>query len=299
MIERVTKLPELPPRKPDANKGDFGHVLVVAGSTGMAGAAVMTGEAALRAGAGLVTIATPKSVYPIVAAKTTCCLTKPLPETPAGTLSDAGYESLFDLAQKSSVVALGPGLGRHPDTTNLVYRLIAEAQAPTVVDADALNALAENVEVLQVATNQCVITPHPGEMSRLTGLKIDHIQRMREEVAAEFARERDCIVLLKGSGTVVTDGGRLFVNTTGNPGMATGGTGDILTGIIAALIAQGLDPLLAACLGAHLHGLAGDLAAEKFGQTSLIATDLLATLPEAFKKLSSTKRAKSRHKGAG
>jgi NAD(P)H-hydrate epimerase len=278
------KLPELPPRAASAHKGDFGRVLVVAGARGMAGAAALAGDAALRSGAGLVTLAVPRSLYPIVAVKVTCCTTHPLPETAAGTLSERAAGTLLDLAQGFDVVALGPGLGRHPGTWRLARRLAAELGKPTVIDADALNALAEAPECLRAAPAPRVLTPHPGEMARLAHSTADEVQTARRKVAAGFARRYRAVVLLKGHGTVVTDGARVRINATGNPGMATGGAGDVLTGVIAALIAQGLSPFDAALLGAHVHGLAGDLAVKEFGQVSLIATDILNALPTAFKR---------------
>jgi NAD(P)H-hydrate epimerase len=281
-------IPDLPSRALNAHKGSFGRVLVLAGSTGMVGAAALTGDAALRSGAGLVTIGTPKSVYPILAAKTTCCLTRPLLETPAGTLALEALGDIRELAARCDVVALGPGLGRHESTTKLVHRLIAEVEKPMVVDADALNALAEDINVLKNAPAPRILTPHPGEMSRLTGRSVTEIQADRTSAAQHFAKEYGVILLLKGHGTVVSDGDHVYVNATGNPGMASGGTGDVLTGMIAALLAQGLPPFDAARLGAHLHGLAGDIAAERLGQTSLIATDLLTTLPEAFQQFHRT-----------
>lgn len=280
----MNQLPELPPRPPDAHKGSFGRILVLAGSTGMAGAAELVGDAALRSGAGLVTIGTPQSVYPILAAKTTCCITRPLPETSAGTLSYDSLGIIRKIADNFDVIAIGPGLGRHASTSQLIHCLVSEWTRPIVLDADALNALATDTEVLRTAPSARVLTPHPGEMARLTGRSVKEIQADRTGFALRFAKEYGVVVLLKGQGTVITDGTHTHVNTTGNPGMATGGTGDILTGIIAGLLAQGLSLMDAAILGAHLHGLAGDLAAERLGQISLIATDLLTTLPEAFQR---------------
>jgi NAD(P)H-hydrate epimerase len=277
-------MPEIPPRAADAHKGTFGRVLALAGSTGMVGAAALTGEAALRSGAGLVTIGTPRSVYPILASKVTCCLTRPLPETSDGTLSIEAFGPILVLAANCDVVALGPGLGRDESTTALVHRLVAEIDKPMVVDADALNALAGNVAVLKNCPAPRLLTPHPGEMSRLTGASVGEVQSDRSGRAQRFAREYGVVLLLKGHGTVVSDGERVYVNATGNPGMATAGSGDVLTGLIAALLAQGLDPYDAARLGAHLHGLAGDLAAARLGQISLIATDILNALPKAFQR---------------
>lgn len=283
-METVRRVPRLPRRAADAHKGDFGRVLVLAGSRGMAGAAALAGQAALRAGAGLVTIATPQSLYPIVAVKVTCCTTHPLPETSAGTISERAAGAILELAKSFDVVALGPGLGRHEGTWRLVRLLAAGVRKPMVIDADALNALADKPECLRAAPAPRVLTPHPGEMARLTHLTVAEVQSSRRKVAVWFARHYRAVVLLKGHGTIITDGARLRINTTGNPGMATGGTGDVLTGVIAALIGQGLSPFDAAVLGAHVHGLAGDLAAREFGEVSMIATDVLGKLPEAMKR---------------
>lgn len=248
----------------------------------MAGAAALTGMAALRAGAGLVTVGSPSSVYPIVASHLLCATTRPFPETDAVTFSTAGLAEVAAFAESFDVVALGPGLGRHPDTTDFVCALVATLNKPMVVDADALNALAEDPLFLKQAPAPRVLTPHAGEMGRLAGLTIKEVQKARRQVCAWFAHQYGATVLLKGNKTVVCNGTRMYVNTTGNPGMATGGTGDVLTGVIAALMAQRLAPFEAAVLGAHVHGLAGDLAAQKAGQVSLIATDLLEALPQAF-----------------
>lgn len=283
-METVRRVPKLPRRAATAHKGDFGRVLILAGSRGMAGAAALAGDAALRAGAGLVTIATPQSVYPIVAAKVTCCTTHPLPETPVGTFSERGAGAILELAKSFDVVALGPGLGRHEGTWRLARLLAAGIRKPMVIDADGLNALAEKPHCLRNAPAPRVLTPHPGEMARLTHLTIGEVQSSRRKVAEWVARHYRAVVLLKGHGTIVTDGTRIRINTTGNPGMATGGTGDVLTGVLAALIGQGLSPFDAALLAAHVHGLAGDLAAREFGEVSMIATDVLDKLPEAMRR---------------
>ncbi len=282
MMKTITGIPKLPPRRAESHKGDYGRVLVLGGSTGMAGAAALAGMAALRAGAGLVTVGSPRGVYPIIASKLTCATTRPFPETDAGTFSTAGLAEIVAFAEGFDVVALGPGLGRHADTTDFVCALAASLNKPMVIDADALNALAEDPLFLKQASAPRVLTPHPGEMGRLAGLTIKEVQKARRQVSAWFARHYRALLVLKGNGTVVTDGTRSYLNTTGNPGMATGGTGDVLTGVIAGLMAQRLEPFDAAVLGVYVHGLAGDLAAQKFGQVSLIATDLLECLPQAF-----------------
>jgi len=285
-MQKVQMLPQLPARQPDQNKGDFGRALIIAGSRGMAGAAALAGDAALRAGAGLVTIATPESVYPILAAKVTCCTTHPLPETEAGTLSHSGLPEIRALAADFNVLAIGPGLGRDEGTWRLVRELVTGIEQPMIVDADGLNALSSATVALKRAKGARILTPHPGEMARLlSGITTADIQHARAETAARFAEIYRVVLVLKGHGTVVSDGERLYTNTSGNPGMATGGTGDVLTGVIAGLIAQGLAPFDAAVLGVHVHGLAGDLAAAALGETSLIASDLLDALPAAFTAL--------------
>jgi NAD(P)H-hydrate epimerase len=288
-MRKIPDLPELPPRRADSNKGDYGRILILAGSRGMIGAAAMAGTAALRAGAGLVTVGTPRSAYPILAAQVACCTTRPLPETPVATLSERGLGGILQLAESFDVVALGPGIGRHPSTTRLVHYLLLELPKPMVLDADGLNALAEDVAALRRAPAPRILTPHPGEMARLAGLSTARVQQSRRQVALRFARENRAVLVLKGHLSVVTDGQRAFVNPTGNPGMATGGTGDVLTGTIAALIGQRLEPYEAAVLGTYVHGLAGDLAAKQFGEVGLIATDVLDFLPRAFQKLAAGK----------
>jgi NAD(P)H-hydrate epimerase len=288
-MREITSLPELPPRRADSHKGDYGRILVLAGSRGMVGAAAMAGTAALRAGAGLVTVGTPRSVYPILAAQVACCTTRPLPETPVATLSDRGFSAILQLAESFDVIALGPGLGRHPSTTRLVHQLVLKLPKPMVIDADGLNALAEDVAALRGAPAPRILTPHPGEMARLVGLSAGEVQQSRKPVALRFARENRAVLVLKGHRSIVTDGRRVFVNPTGNPGMATGGAGDVLTGTIAALVGQRLGPFEAAVLGTYVHGLAGDLAAKQFGEVGLIATDVLEFLPQAFQKLAAGK----------
>ncbi len=210
------------------------------------------------------------------------------------TLSDRGSSAILQWAESFDVVALGPGLGRHPSTTRLVHHLVLKLPKPMVLDADGLNALAEDVAVLRRAPAPRILTPHPGEMARLAGLSAAEVQQSRKRVALRFARENRAVLVLKGHRSIVTDGRRVFVNPTGNPGMATGGTGDVLTGMIAALIGQRLGPFDAAVLGTYVHGLAGDLAAKQFGEVGLIATDVLEFLPQAFQKLAAGKPNRAR-----
>jgi NAD(P)H-hydrate epimerase len=279
----VTEVPSLRPRPADANKGSFGHVLVVAGSRGMSGAAVLCASAALRGGAGLVYLAVAESILPLVAVANPCYLTVPLPQDDQGRLAVAAQAELLDLVRSNTVAAVGPGLGRSDGLSALV-RSVLEQKTPLILDADALNALAGRVDALKQHAGPVVLTPHPGEFARLLGCDVPTVQARRQELAVRFAAENGVVVVLKGHGTVVTDGRRVYVNPTGNPGMAKGGTGDVLTGLIAALIGQGLEPFAAAQLGVYLHGRAGDLARDDLGETSLIASDLLDYLPRAFRE---------------
>jgi NAD(P)H-hydrate epimerase len=277
----VTELPVLAPRPADSHKGTFGHVLVVAGSRAMSGAAILCASAALRGGAGLVTLATPDPAHPAAAAANPCYLTLPLPADDHGQLAAAADHALLAAAAKCTVLACGPGLGQGHGVSRVVVDLLARSGKPCVLDADGLNVVGRTPEALR-RRDPLVITPHPGEFARLLGRPIAAVQADREGLAVPFAAERRLVLVLKGHQTVVTDGQRVYRNTTGNPGMATGGTGDVLTGLIAALIGQHLDPFAAAQLGVYLHGLAGDLAREAVGEVSLTATDLLAWLPRAI-----------------
>lgn len=282
MIEIVSELPRLAPREPDSNKGDFGRVLVVAGSRGMAGAAILCGSAGLRAGAGLVTVAVPDEILATVAAANPCYLTSPLAQDNKGKLSESEQSRILELAQANTVAAMGPGLGRSTDITKLISKIIRYIKIPLVLDADGLNALVNQTEELRSHAVPMILTPHPGEFARLLDCDVASVQARRQELAIQFAVKFGVILVLKGHETVVTDGRRVYQNHTGNPGMATGGTGDVLTGVIAALLGQGLEPFAAAQLGVYLQGLAGDLAQEEMGQVSLIASDLLLFLPKAF-----------------
>jgi NAD(P)H-hydrate epimerase len=283
-LQVVTELPRLARRAPDSNKGDFGKVLVVAGSRGMSGAAVLCGSGALRGGAGLVTVAVPEEILPIVAAGNPCYLTAPLAQDKEGKVSNLAQGRILGLAQGNDVVAVGPGLERSTEIKLLLPQLIRHVKVPMVVDADGLNALEGQADRLKDHSAPVILTPHPGEFARLLGCDVPNVQAHRQELAGQFAEKYDVIVVLKGHGTVVTDGRRVFVNSTGNPGMATGGTGDVLTGLIAALLGQGLEPFGAAQFGVYLHGLAGDLAQVELGEVSLIASDLLTFLPHVFRR---------------
>lgn len=276
----------LAPRPRESNKGGYGHVLVIGGSLGKAGAAAMAGFSALRAGAGLSTVATARSVLPTVAGFHPELMTEVLEETDAGTISLETLETgrIATLAEHKTVLAVGPGISRHQETAEFVRQVVRQQNRPMVLDADALNAFEGSAGELKGSGRSLVITPHPGEMSRLTGMSIAEIQADRVEIARKFAREHELIVVLKGHRTLIASpDGEVWVNATGNPGMATGGTGDVLTGVVAGLIAQYPRRVLeATTLAVYLHGLAGDLACEELGENSLVATDLLDYLPAAF-----------------
>jgi NAD(P)H-hydrate epimerase len=276
-------------RPADSNKGSYGHVLVIGGSLGKAGAAAMAGMAALRAGAGLSTVATPRSVLATVSGFHPELMTEPLPETEAGTIASSAIEKINALAKGKSVLAIGPGISREPETSALVRKLIADHEIAVVLDADGLNAFEGRIDELRGKGRSFVITPHPGEMARLAGCSIADVQKDRLATARQFAREHDLIVVLKGNRTlVVRPDGETWVNTTGNPGMSTGGTGDILTGMVAAMIAQNPKSVfLAVCAAVHLHGLAGDVMRDSVGEHSMVATDLLLGLSEAFRRVQS------------
>jgi NAD(P)H-hydrate epimerase len=277
----------LPRRPRSAHKGEFGRVLVIAGSLGMTGAACLCAEGALRVGAGLVTVGCPAGVNDILEVKLTEAMTFPLPETYERTLDTRALAPILELAAEASVLAIGPGLSRHPETAVLVRRLVARADKPMVIDADGLNALADAAVILEGEHAPAVLTPHPGEMGRLMGVSADAVQAKRARFAQAAADRCHSVIILKGACTLVAESGRpLTVTPTGNPGMASGGTGDVLTGMVAGLIAQGLLPFEAAAAGAYLHGLAGDLAAQRVGEASLVAGDLLESQPQAIREVS-------------
>ena len=278
------------PRAPDSHKGDFGRVLAVAGSRGMTGAAYLTAMGALRSGAGRVTVATPGSVQPVVAAMGAEFMTLAVGEGADGQITDEAIEAV--LAVPADVIACGPGLGRGPGAAAFVRALLERSATPLVLDADALSALGDESDCLTGRDDRpVIITPHPGEMARLTGLSIDEVQVNRLQVALECAEARQVYVILKGYRTVVaTPDGRVAINPTGNPGMATGGTGDVLTGVVAAWLAQLLDAERACRLGVFLHGAAGDLAEAAMGQTAMVAGDVLRHLGPALQQFVSPER---------
>jgi len=277
-------LPRLPPRRPDAHKGDFGRALMIGGSRGMAGAIALSGMACLRSGAGLVKLAVPECILDTVAGFEPSYMTVSLVCDSSGFLFPQAFDQLSPHLGSATCVACGPGLGRSNDLTQFVHQLYATAKQPLVIDADGLNALAALPNGLAQRGGPRILTPHPGEFARLVKAPDDAKLSRDEQIAKakQLAADHGIVVLLKGQHTMITDGAQAATNSTGNPGMATGGTGDVLTGIITALVCQGLSPFDAAVLGVHVHGLAGDLAAAELGQVSLIARDLLRYLPKAF-----------------
>jgi len=283
-IERITSLPKLPKRPRDGHKGTFGHVRVLAGSVGMSGAAVLCATAALRGGAGTVLLATPRVIQPIVAAAQSCYTTCELPLIRAGRFGDNDSPRIVAWANAADALAIGPGLGTEAMVARTIKRIVADCPKPMVLDADALNVFAPVGGTKIRPTCPAVLTPHPGELARLMGVTAADVQANREAFALRFAEEQKIVLVLKGAGTIVTDGRRIAVNTTGNPGMATGGSGDVLCGVIAALLAQELEPFSAAQAGVWLHGMAGDLAAAEMSEESMIASDLLDYLPGAWRK---------------
>ena len=286
-IERIETLPRLPPRVKDSHKGLYGTVLAFAGGRGSAGAAALVGASALRSGAGLVRVVCPEGVQPTVASFEPSYMTWPVGDDPDGLAALGPSKKALDrFLPSASVLAMGPGMGQSAGLRELVAWAVESVEIPTVLDADALNNLAGQTEILAGLGRPVILTPHPGEFSRLTGRPTGEIQSDRETHALAFAGSAtNLIVVLKGSETLVTDGRRLYANTTGNPGMATGGSGDVLTGVIAALIAQKMDPFDAACLGVYAHGLAGDIARDQNGEVGLIAGDIVDSLADAFHHL--------------
>ncbi len=282
-------LPCLPPREANSHKGRFGLALIVGASRGMTGAAALAGMAALRGGAGLVRVAVPEECLETVAACEPCYMTVPLACDRRGRIALDALPEILHHAEQATVMAVGPGLGRSLGLDAVVRQLYEALTLPLVLDADGLNALAARLDRAGRPSGPRVLTPHPGEFERLFGIK-PRTEQQRIEAAAAFASRLGCVVVLKGHQTVISDGHRTAVNTTGNPGMATGGSGDVLTGLIASLIGQGLESFEAAHLGVFLHGLAGDIAAESLGQESLIARDLVERLPAAFAQYRNTSR---------
>lgn len=275
------------PRASDTHKGTYGRVLVVAGAPGTTGAAVLSAQGALRGGAGLVTVAAPDSVYPIIAGQVTEALVRPLPSaSDGGGLALDAVDEVLELVGSTDVLAIGPGVGTSAETAEAVRQIVGQAGVPTVIDADGLNALAGNLDLVAKAGAPRILTPHPGEMARLLECSTGDVQSDRLASARRLATESDALVVLKGHRTVLAHpAGSLVLNPTGNPGMATGGSGDVLTGLIAAFLAQRMEPGSAAELGVFVHGAAGDLAVDELGEVALIAGDLVDLLPDVFLSL--------------
>ena len=273
-------------RPDDSNKGTLGSLLCICGSYGMAGAAIMAGKAALRCGIGLLKIAVPKSIYPVCATNILESVYYPLEETSNGVISSKNTDFLLEMCEKSSAVVIGCGLSICDDTKNLVQSVITNCEKPLVIDADALNCICNKPEILKNLKVPAIITPHPGEMARLLHSTPNTVNSNRENTAIDFAKKFGVVTVLKGAGTIIASpDGEVYINHTGNSGMATGGSGDVLSGIIGSLLAQGAAPINAAAAGVFLHGTIGDLAAEKLGKISMLPTDMIDMIPTAYLKL--------------
>ncbi len=275
----------LPKRNDDANKSQCGRVFILAGSKGMIGAATLSAMGALRSGTGLVTVGTADTEQSVLATKLTEAMT-------VGFVSVSGQVGLLDkekikeMAEKSDAFVIGPGMGRNEETQKLILWLIENVSAPMIIDADGLNALSLNIDILKSRKDITILTPHEGEMAKLLGISSEKVKNNREEIAKEFAQRNNVVLLLKGKDTIVTDGNEIFINPTGNSGMATGGSGDVLSGVLGSLVAQGMNGYEAGVLGAYIHGLAGDIGTADKGKMGLIASDIAENLPYAIKELS-------------
>jgi len=268
------------PRRPDTHKGDYGHLLVIAGSVGKTGAGAMACEAALRMGAGLVTLAIPKSLNAIMEMKLTEVMTEPLPETPKQTLSLRAFNSILHLCKNKRAVIIGPGVGTFKETQMLILKLIRTLDIPIIIDADGLTALAMQPKTLPATNRSLILTPHPGEMARFLQSTAKEVQEDRISISRNFSQSHHVYLVLKGYRTLIASPkGEIFINPTGNPGMASGGTGDVLTGMIGGLICQGFDILTSLQISVYLHGLAGDGVAKELGEKSLVATDIIKKIP--------------------
>jgi NAD(P)H-hydrate epimerase len=272
------------PRQPDTHKGDYGHLLVIAGSVGKTGAAAMACQAALKIGAGLVTLAIPKSLNPIMEMKLTEVMTEPLPETPKQTLSLRAFSAIVRLCENKRAVIIGPGLGIFKETQSLVLKLIRTLDLPIILDADGLTALATQPKILPTTNRSLILTPHPGEMARLIRSTVKEVLEDRIRLSRNFSQSQHVHLILKGHPTLITTPkGEVFINPTGNPGMASGGTGDVLTGMIGGLVCQGFDILPSLQMAVYLHGKAGDEGVKEVGEKSLIATDIIEKIPALLK----------------
>jgi len=286
LIEEKDAAGILPKRKPDTHKGTYGHLAVIAGSRGKGGAAALSSISALRAGTGLVTLALPKCLNVSFEAGIPEVMTLPLPDTKEGTIDKSALNTLINFLEGKSAVLIGPGITTNPSTSSLIKNLVKKISCPMLIDADGLNIIADKIELLKDKPFPVIVTPHPGEMARMLNTTSKEIQTNRIEASRKLSAEYGIYVILKGARTIVaTPEGEVYINPTGNPGMATAGTGDVLSGIIVGFMAQGLSARDSSILGVYLHGLAGDIAAEKLSQTALIASDLIKTFPEAIKKV--------------
>jgi len=283
-MQTVTEIPKLTERKSDSHKGTFGRVCIIGGQIGMSGAPALAATAALVSGAGLVRVAVAKSILNTVASYQPCYTTIPLRETKTGSVSAKAIDTILTACEDNDVIAIGPGIGTEKGPRQIINTLIAQDGLRLVIDADGLNCLSKEIGWTERKKASIILTPHPGEMARLwKSLLRKETPTDRSTQASMLAEKSGCTVVLKGAGTVVADSEKVYVNTTGNPAMATAGSGDVLTGVIAALAGQGLCDFDAAVLGVYTHGLAGDIAAKKRGEISMIATDIIKKLPKAFK----------------
>ena len=275
----------LPNRFSNSNKGDYGKAFIVSGSKGMTGSGCLCGKAALRSGAGLVYLGVPNSMISVYSIYVPETIQIPLDDSTDGILLPEASDIILSYLDKMDVLAIGPGLSQHVDIKTMVFNTILKCKKPMVIDADALNVISADVSIFKQLKAPAIITPHPGEMSRLTGLSIEEIQASRQEVASSFSEKWGVITVLKGHNTIIAcPSGEVFINSTGNPGMSTAGSGDVLTGIISSFVGQGLQPLNAAIAGVYIHGLAGDIASLAKGFHGLIASDIIECLPEAILK---------------
>ncbi|HOL22483.1 MAG TPA: NAD(P)H-hydrate dehydratase [bacterium] len=275
-------------RRKDTHKGDYGHLFILGGSPGLTGAVCLAGMAAIRSGCGLVTIGIPEGLNDIIEIKLTEVMSLPLPQTEKRTFSEEAISpALKFIDNRSDAVLIGPGISTETkETCKFVENIVEHTEKPLIIDADAIKIISANLDILKKSKSRGIIlTPHPGEMSYITGMEIKEIQKNREKTAEEFAKKYNVILILKGYRTVITDGKETHINLTGNPGMATAGSGDVLAGIIGSLLAQGDTAIESARYGVYIHGLAGDLAAKEKGETSLIASDIIEQLPAVFRFL--------------
>jgi NAD(P)H-hydrate epimerase len=286
MIEEDMVMPYFHQRDKNSHKGTYGHLFILSGSLGKTGAASMSGKAALKMGAGLVTVGTPKSCVPIVARSMDELMTEPLPETSEWTLAEDGLEKILSLLENMDAVMIGPGLSTQKSTAKLVKKLLPRLEIPMVLDADALNIIAEDMALIKNLKAPAILTPHPGEFARLIHTGTKEVLENKIKLVSEFAQEYGVHIVLKGYRTLISDpSGHMFINPTGNPGMATGGSGDVLSGMLGAMIVQEDNLCDAVKAGVYVHGLSGDIAAERLGEKALLAGDIISFLPEAVKKL--------------